>query len=166
MFGERTSRMHIRIGGESLHMYMPVLMAEGLHACVYTCLWHPEVNLRCWGFCLFAFLCMHNEGAPRHHTGAPGPLLYLKPRGELVRSRAPRIRSPSSGSRSRETLRVSGSSLRLAPRTSRSAAQTGVEGEGTKRPGRGKAGCQSCEVLRAAEPGTEEPPAARLSAGA
>jgi hypothetical protein len=47
--------MHIRIGGESLHMYMPVLMAEGLHACVYTCLWHPEVNLRCWGFCLFAF---------------------------------------------------------------------------------------------------------------
>lgn len=25
---------------------------------------------------------MHNEGAQRHHAGAPGPLLYLKPRGD------------------------------------------------------------------------------------
>ncbi|MEJ1284909.1 hypothetical protein NN561_015899 [Cricetulus griseus] len=41
---------------------------------------------------------MHNEGAPRHHTGAPGPFLYLKPRCELAGSRAPRIRSPGSRS--------------------------------------------------------------------
>uniref|UniRef100_A0A8P0PHV0 Growth arrest specific 1 n=2 Tax=Canis lupus familiaris TaxID=9615 RepID=A0A8P0PHV0_CANLF len=37
---------------------------------------------------------MHNEGAPRHHAGAPGPLLYLKPRSQRVRRRAQRIRSP------------------------------------------------------------------------
>ena len=39
---------------------------------------------------------MHNEGAPRHHAGAPGPFLYLKRRSERVRSRAQRIRSPGS----------------------------------------------------------------------
>ncbi|CAK6433904.1 unnamed protein product [Pipistrellus nathusii] len=44
---------------------------------------------------------MHNEGAPRLHAGAPGPLLYLKPRCcERVSAAAgaQRIRSPGSSS--------------------------------------------------------------------
>lgn len=59
---------------------------------------------------------MHNEGAPRHHAGAPGPLLYLKPRCKRIRSRAQRIRSPGSLSVTREAAAEGSPGAALGPR--------------------------------------------------
>lgn len=109
---------------------------------------------------------MHNEGTPRHHTGAPGPFLYLKPRRERVGSRAPRIRSP--GSRFPSAAARSEFRGLLAPGAQsfpeRGQGQGGGGGDPAAWPR--ERGCENCEVIRAAEPGTEESPAARSSAGA
>lgn len=97
---------------------------------------------------------MHNEGAPRHHAGAPGPLLYLKPRCERVRSPAQRIRSPGSLSpekppprQAREPLSGRAKFLVLlappgksSPELGRDRGRRGRRGRGRGRPGRGKAG--------------------------
>lgn len=93
---------------------------------------------------------MHNEGAPRHHAGAPGPLLYLKLRCERIRSRAQRIRSPGSLSVTREAAAEGSPGAALRPRRvscSPRAARKGflgapprpgssrAEGEGTRTAG-------------------------------
>lgn len=97
---------------------------------------------------------MHNEGAPRHHAGAPGPLLYLKPRCERVHSRAQRIRSPGSLSPEKPPPREAPEPLRgrtefLAlpapprkgsPELGRGRGRRGRRGRGRGRPSREKAG--------------------------
>ncbi|XP_036760238.2 growth arrest-specific protein 1 [Manis pentadactyla] len=96
---------------------------------------------------------MHNEGAPRHHAGAPGPLLYLKPSCERVRSQVQRIRSPGSLSpekpsprEAREPLSSRAEVLPSAPpgkgspELGRGRGRRGRRGRGRGLPGRGKAG--------------------------
>ena len=97
---------------------------------------------------------MHNEGAPRHHAGAPGPLLYLKPRCERVRSQAQRIRSPGSLSPEKPPPREAREPLsgraefpvlpappeKSSPELGRGRGRRGRRGRGGGRPGRGKAG--------------------------
>lgn len=127
---------------------------------------------------------MHNEGAPRHHAGAPGPLLYLKPRSEQVGRRAPRIRSPGSGSAEKPPPRQpwsralqprrAAASPRASP-TELGGARAGrprAEGEGAGEAGPREGGqrrtqgqeaarCESRAVRRGAEPGRKERPRVR-----
>lgn len=119
---------------------------------------------------------MHNEGAPRHHAGAPGPLLYLKPRS---------LRNPQLGSadplRRRRRRRQPGSralrprrasfSVRPAPLRelglpppARGSSLRAEEGEGTRGgPGRGKAG--SARTPNPGEPARDARPRRAGSGG-
>lgn len=125
---------------------------------------------------------MHNEGAPRHHAGAPGPLLYLKPRCERVRSRAQRIRSPGSLSPEKpppgkpQSRSAAAPSFLLSPRRPERAPRARqrpgsprAEGEGTRaaEPREGgqrtdasqeAARCESPQRWRGSKPGRKEPP--------
>lgn len=117
---------------------------------------------------------MHNEGAPRHHAGAPGPLLYLKPRCERVHSRAQRIRSPGSLSPEKPPPREAPEPLRgrtefLAlpapprkgsPELGRGRGRRGRRGRGRGRPSREKAGSAQTRARRrrGSKPGRKEPP--------
>uniref|UniRef100_A0A8B9WQ51 Growth arrest specific 1 n=1 Tax=Bos mutus grunniens TaxID=30521 RepID=A0A8B9WQ51_BOSMU len=125
---------------------------------------------------------MHNEGAPRHHAGAPGPLLYLKPRSERVCSRAQRIRSPGSLSpekppprEAREPLlsrRAEFPVFPVPPGKSSPEPRPGsprAEGEGTRAAGPREGGqrpdasqeaarCENPRRRRGTESGRKEPP--------
>lgn len=109
---------------------------------------------------------MHNEGAPRHHTGATGPFLYLKPRRERVGSRLRGSAPQTPGPQAQPHAPSFG--VFLAPGAQsfpeRGPGPGGGGGDPAAWPREG--GCENCEVIRAAEPGTEESPAARSSAGA
>lgn len=121
---------------------------------------------------------MHNEGAPRHHAGAPGPLLYLKPRCERVHSRAQRIRSPGSLSPEKPPPREAPEPLRgrteflalpAPPGARPRPGSPRAEGEGTRaaKPREGgqrtdasqeAARCESPRRRRGSKPGRKEPP--------
>lgn len=135
---------------------------------------------------MFLFVCfsMHaNEGAPRHHAGAPGPFLYLKPRSERVRSRAQRDPPPPLSPEkpppreAREPLlsrRAEFPVFTVPPgKASSPEPRPGsprAEGEGRGQPGRGKAGSARTRArkrrdartrgggVRGTESGRKEPP--------